>query len=78
MLETNFIVNSPSSLITQEAQGGGLASQSMSENPLFIPDPERRVETLCADKVMDILHATFDAVNVNFRQMFITFLILAN
>lgn len=64
MLETNFVGNSPSSLITQEAQGGSAASQIMNENPLFVPDPERIVETQCADKVVDFLQAILDAFNV--------------
>jgi hypothetical protein len=65
MLETNFVVNSPSSLITQEAQGGSTASQIMNENPLFVPDPERIVETQCAGKVVDFLQAILDAFNVS-------------
>jgi len=60
MLETNFVANCPSALMTQEAQGYGNASQ-ISENPLLMPDPERIVESLCSEKSLDILESILNA-----------------
>jgi hypothetical protein len=61
MLETNFIPNSPSSVIAQDAQGIAQNREFQQDQPLFVPDPDRIVETLCVVKTYDILSVIFNA-----------------